>query len=422
MKWLLVVAGVLAAIPACGADIRFDPAPTLGGTFRVVVTGTGATTGQVTLVVLRTGEVVQVAVRCTGTRLESGEILAHRGCGPAGAVSVQVQLGDTLVAATDLGEGLSATARVAPPPGSPALGLERWDNVALEWVQAETVGPAHFRVVLDDPSLDTTCDRDTVVLPVSVGGAEFSLALIEQAPLGGRFSGEFALTVEPRACDLWVEVKTVEGTLLAEAPLPTEGALTCEHEGVLLRVPLRSLPVALAAPQLTVPVGCVGEVGLTQPDGADEVRWCVDGVPSPVMGAALGLLADAPRVLQVVALVREGMLWGRAEARVEYVPQVAVSFVDARTGLPVSRPWPCSLPLRVRVDNAAASRLVVMVGKFGTDPGVRELALDEVEPRVFLSASFTSADFGACAGVVLWAQYVDPRCPDVPHHDTVPLR
>ncbi|HPD07189.1 MAG TPA: hypothetical protein PLC08_04925, partial [Candidatus Bipolaricaulis sp.] len=68
MRWLLVLA--LIALPAWGAEIKFDAEPhaepRLGGTFRVVVTGVAEEGGQATLLVLRTGAVVSVALAREG--------------------------------------------------------------------------------------------------------------------------------------------------------------------------------------------------------------------------------------------------------------------------------------------------------------------------------------------------------------------
>ncbi|MBC7220274.1 hypothetical protein H5T55_02115 [Candidatus Bipolaricaulota bacterium] len=404
MRWLLV----LLALPALGAELQFEGEPHLAGTFKVVVTGVAATSGQATLVVLRTGEVIRVDLRCEEGRLASPPIHARRPCDPDGDPSLSVELGDTVVAATDLGGGLSRTALVAArEPGVPALAFERWDNVDMEWVPAEEVGPALFRFVVADRSLDTTCARDPVALSVTIGGEEFSLPLVEDAPASGAFVVEFVVALEPQDGALWLELVTVEGDLLAAVPVEGGTYVVGRHGAETRQVPFAPLSVTLEPSDLALPVGCVGEVRVTEPAGADEVRWWVDGVARSG-GLGLPLFADAPRSASVVALVRQGLLWGRAETEVTFVPRVRLSFVDATTGARPTEPWPCSLEILVRADGATGP-VEVMVGRLGPDPRVQTLTLASDVDGAFVSAAIRPADLGACAGEVLWAQFRDPR-------------
>ncbi|MBC7170350.1 hypothetical protein H5T54_05430 [Candidatus Bipolaricaulota bacterium] len=404
MRWLLV----LLALPALGAELQFEGEPYLAGAFKVVVTGVAETSGQATLVVLRTGEVIRVDLRCEGARLESPPIHARRPCDPDGDPSLSVELGDTIVAATDLGGGLSRTARVgAREPGVPALAFERWDNVEMEWVPAEEVEPALFRFVVADRSLDTTCERDSFVLPVAIGGEEFSLPLVEDAPASGTFGVEFVVALEPRDSALWLQLLTVEGDPLAAVPVEGGILIAARHGGETRQVPFAPLSVALGPSGLVLPVGCVGEVRVAEPEGADEVRWWVDGAPRSG-GLGLPLFADAPRSASVVALVRQGLLWGRAETEVTFVPRVGLSFVDGATGARPAEPWPCSLEVLVRADGATGP-VEVMVGRLGPDPRVQTLTLASAVDGAFVSAPIRPSDLGACAGEVLWAQFRDPR-------------
>ncbi len=418
MRWLLVLA--LIALPAWGAEIQFDAEPRLGETFRVVVTGVAEEGGQATLLVLRTGAVVPVALAREGDVLRSAPIHARRPCDPEGTPSVSVQLGDTVVAATELGGGLAAPARVGPRPDGPTVALERWDNVEMEWVAAEELGPALFRIVLTDPSRDTTCERDALALELALAGKEFALPLEEDGPVTGKFVGEFVVALEPRGCDLGLRVTTVGGDLLTEAAVSAGACLTCTWEGTSLRAPLPVLPIALTPEALVLPVGCVGEVHLARPERPDEVRWCVDGVER-AGGLSLTLLADAPRDVIVVVLVRKGLLWERAQTTVAFVPQVKLSWVDATTGLPPTEPWPCTQPLQIRADDVTGPAPVLLVGKLGPDPRVQEIPLAESDGGVFVSGALRPADFAACAGDVLWAQFRDPRgCYSA--YITLPLR
>jgi len=421
MRWLLVLA--LMSLPVLGAEIRFDTGPTLTGTFRVVVEGVTDTSGQATLLVLRTGAVVQVALQRAGDQLESEAIHVRRPCDPEGTPFISVQLGDTIVAATELGGGLSATAQVGPRkpgPGEPTLTLQRWDNLEMKWISTEEAGPARFRIVLADASADTTCEADSVPLPVEVGAKTFDLTLVEDAAASGRFSGEFVTVVEPRNCDLLIRVLSLKGDLLLETPAP-EACLACRRGEQTLRAPLSSFPVTLVPSDLVLSVGCVGEVRVSGPGPVDEVRWCADGVEQAVRGPVLTLYADAPRSRRIVALVRHGMRWGRAEAVVTFLPQAKLSFVAADSGLPVTEPWPCTQMLRVKAENVSGEVQAVTIGKLGPDPRSQELTLEKVQDGVFLSRPIRPSDLGACAGDVLWAQYRDPRgCYTV--HVTLALR
>ncbi len=408
MRWMLAVA--LLVLPALGAEVAFETAPRLTGTFQVVVTGVAEAAGEVTLVVLGTGQVLRVDLQREGDELRSGPIFVRRACDPLGDPHLVAAVGDTIVAATDLGGGLSATARVGPRArGSdePTLILERWDNVNMEWVGAEEMSPALFRIVLHDLSLDTSCDRDEIELPVVLGGKEFLLPLTEGAPTSGSFAGEFVVTLEPRACYLWLLAATVEGGLLAEAPLPPGACLICRWEDAALRAPLPLLPITLAPSDPLLPVGCVGEVRLAQPERPDEVRWCVDGAER-VGGLSFALFADAPRTVSVVALVRTGLLWDRAETVVTFVPQLKLSFVDAATGLRASEPWPCTQEVQIKAQDVTGDAPVVVVGRLGPDPRSQEITLERAADGVFVSRPLRPADFGACAGDVLWAQYKHP--------------
>lgn len=410
MRWLLVMA--LVAVPALGAEIAFEQSPRLVGTFHVVVRGVAETAGQATLLNLRTGETLTIELRSHDGALRTAPIYARRACDePRAEAVIMVQLGDTVVAATGLGGGLAVAAPVGPRPanpGEPTLSLERWDDLVMKWVSTEEAGPARYRIVLTDASADTTCEPDSIPLPVEVGAKTFDLALVEDAAASGRFVGEFVTVVEPRNCELLIRVLSLKGDLLLEAPAP-EACLVCRRGDQALRAPLSSFPVTLVPSDLVLSVGCVGEVRVSGPGPVDEVRWCVDGVEQAVRGPVLTLYADAPRSRRVVAFVRHGMRWGRAEAAVTFLPQAKLSFVAADTGLPVTEPWPCTQLLRVKVENVSGEAQTVTIGKLGADPRAQDLALEKVRDGVFLSRPIRPSDVGACAGDVLWVQYRDPR-------------
>jgi len=408
MRWLLAV--VMAALPALGAEIVFEQSPSLVGTFHVFVRGVAETVGEVTVVNLRTSELVRVPLVPVEGGLRGGPVHAPRECDVPLSFFLVVRVGDMVVAATTLGGGLSATAWVGPRlprPGEPKLTLEWWDDVEMKWVPAKEAGPARLRIVLEYATADVTCDPDVVSLPVEVGAQTFALALAEDAATSGRFNVEFVTVVEPQRCDLVLRVLSLVRDVLFEAPVPA--GLSFRFEGQRLFTPLHTFRVTLVPSVLVLPVGCLGEVRVVEPARADEVRWCVDGLEQPVRGPVLTLFADAPRALRVVALVRSGLRWARAESTVTYTPQAQVSFVDAVTGRPVLGLWPCTHFVRVRVENVTIGARIT-VGKLGPDPRAKELVLVEMAPDgAFLSEPIRPSDFGACAGDVLWAQYRDPR-------------
>ncbi|MCX7750714.1 MAG: hypothetical protein N2320_04100, partial [Candidatus Bipolaricaulota bacterium] len=105
MRAVLMLAFV--ALPALGAEIRLEPGLHLGGTVHVRVTGVAEAAGQATLLVLRTGAVLTVALERVGDRLESGPIHLRRPCDLGDGLFLAVQVGDTVVAATELGGGLT---------------------------------------------------------------------------------------------------------------------------------------------------------------------------------------------------------------------------------------------------------------------------------------------------------------------------
>lgn len=422
MRWLLVLAVV--ALPALGAEIGIEGELALGGTFRVVVRGVPEEGGRATILNLRSGEALQVELSSHAGSLRSAPVYAWRACGEVWSEpGIVVELGDTLVAASNLGGGLAVAAQVGPRSrgaDEPGVVLERWEDVDRKWVPAQEMEPALFRIVLADSSQDVTCGQDVVDLPVALAGKEFVLPLTEEAPTAGKFVGQFVLALEPRMCELWLRVTTVDEKLLAEAPVPAGACLVCQQEGVELRAALARRPLSLAPADLAIPVGCVGEVRVEGVARPDEVRWCVDGAER-LGGLALNLFADDPREVKVVALARHGLLWERAESTVVFVPRVKLSVVDAATGLWATEPWPCTQPVQVHAEHVSGDSLIVLVGKLGPDPRVQELTLGQSPDGLFLSPPLRPSDLAACSGDVLWVQFRDPRgCYSA--YVTLPLR
>lgn len=413
---------VLAAFSALGAGVAIEgprnPDGTLSmcGTFTVVVTGVTETAGHVTLVVLRTSEVLRVPVERDGDRLKSAPVQIRRACDPAATqLALAAEIGDAIAIATELGDNGCTVERVGKrqrDPDEPTLSLRRMNNDAMDWVKAEYAEPGLFSVILKDLALDTTCTPDTTDLTMGLGTATARLELVEEGAVSGRFSGEFVVHLQPHEQDpeLVLQVLARDKTPLLNGAVREGDALTLTWEGVVVHGTVKFLPVELSPGDLVLPVGCMAEVRVAVPDRPDEVLWFVNGVKQATHGLALPICPDTPRTLEVVALVRQGLLWGRQQTTVTIVPQVRVSFISADTGTPADEPWRCSVPLQVKVEHVQGELPSVLVGRLGADPRPCHLAVTRVGDGVWLSIPFRpSADLGACGGDVLWAQYVDFR-------------
>ncbi len=406
----------LVAVSALGTEIRLeasaDPAPTvpLAGTFRVVMAEATETTGTATLVVLRTGTVVRVSLKRVGDRLESEPIHVSRSCDPAPAPAVVVELGDTIVIATEAGGGRCAMARVGPrDPGQRVLAVDRLNNDSMVWERAIAVEPALFRVTLHDLSLDTTCGADRAAVELTVGETATTLQLTEDAGTSGRFVVEIAVSVRPDGSDLKLLVTDVDKKALLETQATDGGVMRLQRGDLAVQLPVALLPVQLSAEEVTLPLPCSGELRVVQPTKPDEVRWFVDGAIQHAQGTTFPLCPDTPRTLRVAVLVRQGLRWGRAEATVVFVPPVKVSFVAADGATPVEGPWSHGEYLRVKIENVRGELRGIVVGRLGPAPRPCELPVEAVGGGTFLSIPFRPADLGFCGGDALWAQVVDPR-------------
>jgi len=413
---------VLVAFPALGLGVSIEgprnPDGTLAmcGTFTVTVAGAAETTGHVTLVLLRTSEVLRVSLECDGDRLKSAPVQIRRSCDPAATqLSLVAEIGDAIAIATELGAGGCAVERVGKRlsgPGEPALSLRRMNNDTMDWVTAESVEPGLFSAGLNNLALDSTCAPETTHLTLAVGQATARLVLVEEGPVAGRFSGEIVAQMQPDAEDpeLVLHLLTTDKEPLLRAVVREGDALALTWDGVDLRRPVKFLPVELSPVDLVLPVGCMAEVRVSVPERPDEVIWFVNGVRQAVEGPSLPVCPDAPRTLDVVALVRQGLLWGRQQTTVTIVPQVRVSFISAETGLPANEPWRCAAPLQVKVEHVQGELESILVGKLGADPRPCKLPVARVGDGVWLSIPFRpAADLGVCGGDVLWVQYVDFR-------------
>ncbi|MCD5409008.1 hypothetical protein LR090_07330, partial [Candidatus Bipolaricaulota bacterium] len=183
-----------------------------------------------------------------------------------------------------------------------------------------------------------------------------------------------------------------------------------------LRFPLAFLQPALELePGAAEDVGCVILIKVAGVE-ANEVRWFVDGVEQPERGPELRVVRSEPthpEAIGVIALVRQGRLWGKAQTSISFVPRTEISFVDAETGEPVSGWSSRGRPIAVRLDKAyddPAPR--VWIGLLGPDCSAQELPLTPLGEGEYLSQPILPEELGACPGDVLWAQYKDPTCPE----------
>lgn len=422
MRGVYAVLLVLVALPVLGSGVAVEgprnPDGTLaiGGTFTLTITGAAESAGSVTVVVLRTSDVLRVSLDRDGDKLKSAPVQIRRSCDPAATqVSLVAEIGDAIAIATELGAGGCAVERVGNRllgPGEPALSLRRMNNDTMDWTSAESVEPGLFRAGLSNLALDTTCASEITYLSLSLGQATARLPLVEEGPVAGRFNGEILAQILPHIehPELVLHLLTKEKESLLSAVVREADALVLAWDGIELRRPVAFLPVELKPAGLVLPVGCMAEVRVSVPERPDEVIWFVNGVKQAAKGSSLPVCPDAPRTLDVVALVRQGLAWGRQQTTVTIVPQVRVSFVSAETGLPIDIQWPCPLPLRVKVEHVQGELESILVGKLGADPRPCMLPVARVGDGVYLSIPFRpGADLGACGGDVLWAQYVDFR-------------
>ncbi|MGC9529886.1 MAG: hypothetical protein ACP5G2_04620 [Candidatus Bipolaricaulaceae bacterium] len=411
--WLFLLA---AALPAFGGQIRFDPAPIpLKGTFNVEVMGIEAETGEVVVVNLRTEDLVRVPLRAEGDRLIGGPIQALRPCDQASeeTIAMQVAVGDFLVAATDLADELSVTARVTTPPAArPTLTLEDTDG-ALGPGKVLTEGS--FRLAVEDAGQDVACAEEYVPVELRLGSSRLTVDAVEDGVASGRFLFAFTLQVNPVDDGLVAQVLH-GGDAILESPLREGLALEISYRNLRQSFPLGMLKDAkLQAKPAVEDVGCPIVVTLSAPQQPDQVLWFLGGDKQAERGTKLYVIrseATYPEGLSVVALVRQGGLWGRAEVGVVFVPPTELSFVDPDTGDELEGPCVCASPIQVKVTGAYDDPAPqVWIGKLGPDCSAQELSLQAQDDGSYLSAAFRPEEFGACAGQVLWIQYKDPTCP-----------
>ena len=422
MKRLLLLAVLALGLSATAATIQIEPAPVpLKGTFQVRVAGIQAEEGDVVVVNVNTGELVRVPLKPVASRLVSEQIHALRDCDqpPEGAQYVlHVAVGDVIAAATELEDGLSTTAPVVAPQGAPELSLRAWDPTRRMWCprqDGEELAPGKLLVTVVDPVADVTCDQESVPLSLALGEDCAQLDLREEGPATGRFSAEIELLMEPVGTE--VAVKLVhQGSEFLSVTARAGLELKIIHGGLALRFPLAFLQPALELePGAAEDVGCPILIKVAGVE-ANEVRWFVEGVEQPERGPELRVVRSEPThpdAIGVIALVRQGSLWGKVQTSISFVPRTEISFVDAETGEPVSGWSSRGRSIAVKLDKAyddPAPR--VWIGLLGPDCSAQELPLTPLGEGEYLSQPILPEELGACPGDVLWAQYKDPTCPE----------
>ncbi|MCR4392413.1 MAG: hypothetical protein NUV94_06560 [Candidatus Acetothermia bacterium] len=412
MGKLLVV--LLVAIPVLGAEIAFVPPPAVRGAFQVEVTGCPcpADPGQVTILNLRTGEMLQVPLAVEEGKLVTAKVQVLRPCDPPaeGPALRECAVGDVVVAATDLCGGLSATAQVAPREpgeGEPKVHMKRYDNETLAWEHTDRVVSGLLRVVVEDASGDRSCEPDAVELRLHVGEKGIPIRAEEDGIASGRFVYELVGVVEPRECGLWLRLLTPGDQPLAEVPIQPGAVLSLTYGEVTQTYALDLVPVVLRAPS-ALRQGCGGEVAVTEPADPEEVRWCLNGTGVECKEPSLPIAASPGQArLTATALVRAGPRWGIATAEIPVLPRVELALVDAATGLPVYEPWPYDRALRVQVKHAWGEPKALL-GRLGPDPLIWEVEWEDEKDGTLWSVPFTPQERGMCPGDVLWVQYRDP--------------
>lgn len=418
MRRVVVLLVGLAVIGAA-TEILFEPAPTLFGVFQLVVRGVDAENGKAVLVNLATGELKPVELSCAGSGLlKSGPILVRRQCDllpeREGLEEIIVSgVGDTLVAATELGCGLSVAHKVGPRAGPIKMRLEKL--VDEKWQEVQTLRAGTYRLVVIAPEHDRTCELDPLPDGLKISSETESLVvdIKESAPASGEFSfefrGEFQLDREKG--ELWYRISWDGGEFRVSAPC---APVVFYAAGQEIRVEVETIAVeASSGPILIVPVGCQAQVCVVKPAEPDEVWWQLSGYGWH-KGNCFEVGANVPtfpEALLLRVLARQGADWGMTQIALTVVDRPRLSFVT-QDGKEVSRPWPATEQLRVRVEGILgffADSVVVRVGKLGPHPMTREIRLSSTPQGYYESAALAPSDWNASSGDILWAELCYPE-------------
>ncbi len=429
---MLAIAVLCMAVPTLAAQIEIDPSPVpLDGMFRVVVSGDVGPDDSVTVLNLRTMEHVTLELSCAGDHWTTEPAQAVRTCvceSADAAARLDVELGDLLVAATDVDDGRSTTARVTyreRRPGEPALYLLRFDNAEKEFVSTGVEMPAGlYALEIHDARKDISCDLDEIEgVHGALGGEELLIDLEEIDVASGRFMVMFQLDIYPVDQELQVVLSNVDGEAVVELPWADDLWFGADYEHRVVAAEVLPLAVSLSDTTLSLPVECSHHVYVVEPDEADEYLWYEDGRLISTDDALVVGGFSPKEATEVVLLVRQGVHWGTASLTYHITPPPSIAFLDAATGERARAPWTSTRALQVHLEHACTEYPpVVRMGVLGED---RSITLDMVanEACTWISKAVIPCDaLGARSGDVLWVQYRDPDCPAVHTYATLRLK
>lgn len=175
--------------------------------------------------------------RTEGTGIVWGPIMLARECDPlpGGMPVLLATSGDLVVAAADIAEGVSVTARVSPPQSRPR---------ALQVLNSEGSEVAElccgtYTLRLEAPDLDVSCEPEEVIFSVISGGQSTSLVLHETGGATGVFTATFRVECFCSSCELSA---SVAGLVV---PVDAEVSFVNEELGSSSTVRLRFTVAAL---------------------------------------------------------------------------------------------------------------------------------------------------------------------------------
>lgn len=401
--------------------IRFEPMPQLLQTFYVVVEGVPKEEGTAVLLNATTGKVWTLELKRTGDVLKSPALQAVRSCDQASPETIAIeinQVGDLLVAATELGDGASTVAKVGPRVGECMISLEVREGEA--WKPTSTLGAGEYRLKVEYPACDQTCGQDALLggLNVRLDHTEITLALEETDKTSGvffwTFSGSFNLDREKQELTYRITWEDQELTV------PSVCGVAFRAGGKELVAKVETLAVEIGpGVAMFIPAGCGAKLQVTAPPEPEEVLWYVPGrgwfsgnTLEFVVGADLASpMPVYPYALLVRVFVRKGGTWGTTQTALTIVSRPELSFIDAASGQPLTGPWPANKTFKVRVAGVTdfvGQNIFVRMGKLGPDPKEREVELRPVQDGLYETEPLSPETWQAKPGDILWVEFCVP--------------
>jgi len=424
MRWLVILVGVAVSLVSQAAQITFDPDPKLLGKFQIVVEGVQDQSGKAWLLNATSGKLWELPLTREGEVLKTPVLQAVRPCDTpdAGVKAIEItSVGDILVAATELGCGLSTTKKVGAREGKPALEVQIFSQD--EWKTIDALSTGRFRVLIKAPFLDLTCDPDALPggLILSAGNERKWFPLKESGPATGEFIFEFQgkLELDREKAELVYRMEWDGESWSFPALCQTVTFHTAwenEHtqaENVGLEIAVATVEVAVGPVAVFLPAGCRARIDLLRPEEPDEVLWHVSGW-GWVSGKTLEIAAEEPAfslpsfpyALLVRVFARLGNDWGTTPIAITVVERPLLSFVDPFSGEKLES-LPVEAPFKIRVEKALGlvdETLQVRVGKLGLHPMPKAIELRRVEEAAYESTSLNPHDWQAKPGDFLWAE------------------